>query len=322
MRTGRRCPTRSKPNEVGDQQLAAPHRAVGPVAEAVERQPEHRFGAAVLDHARRDVGVVVLHGDASAGRARARTWSTGTRGAGRGRPPRASTPYRPQRWSTAWQERPVRRQVLEVADVVAGHDRSRRVATLTVLFSSAPTASTGRRAANGKRNRLRGVAAGPAQDLQPAAASARTTESSQRMWIGRSWVQQPVDQRAEPGDGVVVVVGDRLVAAGCRSSSPAAGRRRAQQQVVQRAVRQHHARARAGPAPPPAATGRVAGRRARARSDGGATSAPLRRGRRARTAGAAASTIGDHHRERLVVARLAPAELGDRGVVGASTTRW
>ena len=50
-----------EPVEVGDEELAAPQRAVGPVAEPVEREPEHRFGAAVLHHARRDVRVVMLH---------------------------------------------------------------------------------------------------------------------------------------------------------------------------------------------------------------------------------------------------------------------
>ena len=99
--TGRRWPTRSNAVEVGDQQLAAPQRAVGAVAEAVEGEAEHRLGAAVLDHARRDVGVVVLHGDRRQVELAAanfvdrysgcRSWAT-TSGA---------TPYRRGRWSTA-----------------------------------------------------------------------------------------------------------------------------------------------------------------------------------------------------------------------------
>ncbi len=49
--------------KVGDEQLASPQSAVGPVAEAVEGQGEHRAGPAVLGQARRDVGMVVLHAD-------------------------------------------------------------------------------------------------------------------------------------------------------------------------------------------------------------------------------------------------------------------
>ena len=100
--TARRWPTRSIPGEVGDEQLAAPQRAVGAVAEPVEGDAEHRLGAAVLDQAGGDVGVMVLHAPRRAGRGRAanlvdrysgcRSWAT-TSGV---------TPYRPRRWSTAW----------------------------------------------------------------------------------------------------------------------------------------------------------------------------------------------------------------------------
>ena len=51
------------PVEAGHQHLASPQRAVGAVAEPVEGEPEHRSRATVVDHARRDVGVVVLHRD-------------------------------------------------------------------------------------------------------------------------------------------------------------------------------------------------------------------------------------------------------------------
>ena len=49
--------------EVGDDHLATPHGSVGAVAEAVEGEPDDRIGAAVLDHARRHMRVVVLHTD-------------------------------------------------------------------------------------------------------------------------------------------------------------------------------------------------------------------------------------------------------------------
>ena len=126
----------------------------------------------------------------------------------------------------------------------------------------------------------------PATGAAPAAGprAARTTESSQRMWIGRSWVSRPSTMRPEPGDRVVVVVGDRLVAAGCRSSSPAGRPTPAQQQVVERAVRQHQAELGQARAPPHRRT--VAAGPARREHD-----RPARRGRarrrprrRARTA--------------------------------------
>ena len=64
----------------------------------------------------------------------------------------------------------------------------------------------------GQRERLGRVAR--ANGAAPAAgpASSATTESSQRMWIGRSWVSRPSASGPEAGDGVVVGVGDRLVA--------------------------------------------------------------------------------------------------------------
>ena len=49
--------------EPGHQHLAAPEGAVGPVPEAVERQRDDRVAPLVLDHARGDVCVVVLHRD-------------------------------------------------------------------------------------------------------------------------------------------------------------------------------------------------------------------------------------------------------------------
>ena len=71
--------------QAGGQELAAPDRAVGAVAGPVEGHPDHRAVLAVVGQAGGDVRVVVL--DALAGprrRARARTWWTGTPGAGRG----------------------------------------------------------------------------------------------------------------------------------------------------------------------------------------------------------------------------------------------
>jgi hypothetical protein len=48
--------------EVGDQELPAPHRSVGAVAEPVEGDPENGVGVPVLGQARGDMCVVMLHG--------------------------------------------------------------------------------------------------------------------------------------------------------------------------------------------------------------------------------------------------------------------
>ena len=90
-----------------------------------------------------------------------------------------------------------------------------------------------RTAAAAARARSPGTGAAPAAGRR----SARTTESSQRMWIGRSWVSSPSTSGPSRRDRVVVVVGDRLVAevAARHHERPAdAG----QQQVVERAVGQ------------------------------------------------------------------------------------
>ena len=48
--------------EVGDEELPAPHRPVGAVAEPVKSDPENGAGVPVLGQARGDVCVVMLHG--------------------------------------------------------------------------------------------------------------------------------------------------------------------------------------------------------------------------------------------------------------------
>ena len=110
-----------EPVEVGHQELAAPERAVGAVAEPVEGEPEHRFGAAVLHHARGDVGVVVLHGherkvevEGELGRQVFRVQIVRDH----------LGPHAVQRGEMVdgLHERLVGREVLEVADVMAGDD--------------------------------------------------------------------------------------------------------------------------------------------------------------------------------------------------------
>ena len=224
--TGRRCPTRSKPAQVGHEQLAAPQGGVGAVAETVEGERQHR------------------------------------RRCGRAPPCTTAT----WAWwcctATGGQVEvggELGRQVLgmevvgddlgldavEVAEVVDGLQeravgrrgaRGRRcdgsappswpVVTAMVLFSSAPTASTGPLGGERQRHRLGRVAPRAAQDLQAARSPARTTESSQRMWMARSWVSSAVDQRAETARRRRRRRGRSARRCGCRSSSRAAGRRR------------------------------------------------------------------------------------------------
>ena len=98
----------------------------------------------------------------------------------------------------------------------------------------------GRAAGDGQRERAGAVAARAPQRQRAARATTRTTESSVRVWIGRSWSRNSVGDAAEPLAGVVVLVGDRLVgevAAGHHQRLADVG----EQQVVQRRVRQHHA---------------------------------------------------------------------------------
>ena len=135
--------------------------------------------------------MVVLHADGRADRARAanfvdrysgcRSWATTS----------GTTPYSRGRWSTAWRnDRYVARCSRSPMWWLA--TTCRPLVTATVLFSSAPTASTAAGGVERQRQRLRRVAraSGAAAALRPPAA-ARATESSQRMWIGRSWVSSP-----------------------------------------------------------------------------------------------------------------------------------
>ncbi len=61
QRRGPQVPDAPRPGEVGDEQLAAPQGAVCAETRTVVSDPEDRPGDPVLDQARRDVGVVVLH---------------------------------------------------------------------------------------------------------------------------------------------------------------------------------------------------------------------------------------------------------------------
>ena len=223
--------------EVGHQHLAAPQRAVGAVAQPVEGQAQHRRRPTVLDHARRDVGVVVLHADGrqvelegELGRQVLRVEVVGHH-LGLHAVEVAEVVDR-------LQERAVRGQVLEVADVVAGHhggalhDADRALQLGPEREDLAP-------AHEGQRERLGRVAPRPAEHLEPAGGGPGhgvVAADVDRPVVG----EEPVDEGAQAGDGVVVVVGDGLVA-----EVPARHHQRppdpGHEKVVERAVGQQDA---------------------------------------------------------------------------------
>ena len=176
--------------EPGDQHLAAPERAVGAVAEAVERERDDRVDAA---RARPCTRRRVRGGAAPrrwGRRGRAPTSSTGTPGGGRARRPPVTTPYSAGRWSTAWRN----------DWYVARCSRSPRW-WLATTSCSRVTAIGALQLAPDREHRARGRAGEPAAVRARSRATAgapargrraaRTTESSQRMWMGRSWVRRP-----------------------------------------------------------------------------------------------------------------------------------
>ena len=114
----------------------------------------------------------------------ARRWSTGSRGAGRGRRPPASTAKSRSKWATpSVKERSV--SSLRRSPMWWPTHARAPLATQNVLLSSAPQASspgaaTGSASASGTWPRER-------RSISGRPPTARTTESSVRVWIGRSW---------------------------------------------------------------------------------------------------------------------------------------
>ena len=189
--------------------------------------------------------------------------------------------------------------------------------TATVLFSSAPTASTAADVSNGRAQRLGGVSPRAAQQLHPPPRLGRPSRRSGCGSAGRgSGGRQPAARVGRPRRRPSWAIGSSLTVA-ARHHERAADTR--QQQVVQRAVGQHQpelgqaGRHSIGDAAPDAPCGED-DRPPRAIE---LPSAPASSRSRKRAGGA---EVGDHHRERLVVARLAPAQLGD-GIDGRRIDR-
>ncbi len=184
-----------------------------------------------------------------------------------------------------------------------------------VLLSSAPQARIGSGAASGSRTapgtcpRERRMISGSGR---MSASRARRTESSVRVRIGRSWTQKRSAIGPSRSQRLAVGEGDRLVA------DVAGGHHQVEaglgaEQVVKRRVRQQHAEIRVA-------------RRNRS-GDGRIRPAPGDHDRPLRTLEQGPLGIAQHDqalrrlgvaahdRERLVLAVLAAAQLGDRGLV-------
>ena len=129
-----------EPLEPGHQQLATPECAVGAVPEAVERERDDGIGAACSTmHAATWAWWCCTP---SVGRSRSRAnFADRYSGCRSCATSSGVTPYERGQVRDRLEEGLVGREVLEVAEVVAGHDLAPRV-TATVHFSSAPTAST------------------------------------------------------------------------------------------------------------------------------------------------------------------------------------
>ena len=279
-------------------------------------------------------------------RARRRTRRDGRGGAG---PRAAPRPGRPAR--SGWRDSRDGRscattpgdveQALEVRDALAeGAQRLgvREVADV-VADPRARRPSPGRRCSSAPRpRRACGAGAGSGSAMlagtypRERRASARrarrrlrlrTTESSVRMWIGRSCSQEALGDRCEALRRLAILVGDRLVAevaAGHhqRRAGPASAVKSRSQQVVKRGVGQHHAEVRAAgrdrrrraPACQPARGASTIGRAASKQRGLG-----VARARRAPRGG----EVRRHQRERLVLAALArPQPARPPLVVGAA----
>ena len=213
------------------------------------------------------MGVVVLDGDQlDARRARARTGSTGSRGAGRGRRPRGATANSRSKWATPSLKGAQCRVVLEVADVVADPrafalGQAERVLLLGAAGQQRPRGGDRAAPASRARTRASGAASAPA----PVGAGDRAHDGVVGAGLDRPVVEQEQIGDRAPGARARRRRGRRSARRRrCRWSSPAARARRVsrQQQVVQRRCRGASRRARARPAPPTAPPAALARRRA------------------------------------------------------------
>ena len=258
-RTARSVPGAAEATHISDQQLAAPDRAVGAVAAAVEDRADGGARLAVLGEARREVRVMVLHPDQLdavalervLGRQVLRMQVVGhDLGRDREQPLEVLDPLG---------ERRKRLVVLEVADVVAHPGAAATRQAERVLQLGAAGRARGarcRRAASAQRARTRASAARTA-----AAGSPPLAQPSRRCGSRSGGRGRAAGRRSRPAAAtrVLVAVGDRLVGHVAAGHHERAGAEVAQQQVVKRRVREHHAklaRRRGQPTGRPGASGR------------------------------------------------------------------
>ena len=114
-------PDTRKTVEPGDEELAAPHRAVGAVAETVEREPDDRVDPTMLHHARGDMRVMVLHPDRGKFEFE-RELGREVIGMQIVRDDVGPHPVKRRQVVECLQERLIRGNVLQVTDVVTRHD--------------------------------------------------------------------------------------------------------------------------------------------------------------------------------------------------------
>ena len=223
--------------EVGDEELSAPQRPVGPETESVEAHGQHGRDTTVLDHARGGMGVMVLDAD---------EWTVELDGELRREVLRVEvmgdevgdhTVQRRQVFDRL-EERGVRGDVFEVADVMAGDHVGALGHRHRVLQLRSDGEDSDGRGVERQPDRLGGIATRATQQLHSSGVRTRDRVVTADV-DGAVVAEQPVGQRSQSADGVVVVVGDRLVAAvAARHHERTADA--LEQEVVQRAVRQHH----------------------------------------------------------------------------------
>ena len=307
--TGSSQATRSNDVEVEAQELAAPERPVRSVARAVEDDRERGPVLAVLGQARGGVRVVVLHADGLERPARAPTSSRGTRGGGRGRRPparrRASRGRARDRSGTRGRRAPSRGR-RDAARGMPRRPRRRRTCSSARLRPRRAAGAPGR---EGEAARARSRASGG------SGSAARTTESSQRRWIGRSCARKASamspSRRSASASSIAIGSSERFPLVITSGASEVGA-----EQVVERGVGEHHAeprrprrdrrrRRRASPAP-----------REHDRPRAASAAAPPRPTRARRgVPGSAVIT-----RERLLLAVLSLAQASD-GILVASRRR-
>ena len=207
---GRQMPDARERPQVAEQQLAAPRDAVGTVPGPVVDRADGGAGEAVLGQARREVRVVVLDADELDAVALERIARGQVLGVQVVRDDLGTHVEEPLEVRDALAERRQRLGVAQVPDVMAdprppAAGDAERALELRAAGEDGGAQGTGSAIAAGTspRDRRRTV-------VRPA--TTRATESSTRVWIGRSCTTKQVGDPGQPRQRVLVAERDRLVA--------------------------------------------------------------------------------------------------------------